>query len=81
MKFEDLVREPEANLRSLCQFLGVDFQEEMLNQSVVSSGFQFGKSGFDAQAAQRWKEHIRPWESAWFKFWFRKHLAAFGYID
>jgi hypothetical protein len=80
MKFEDLVREPEANLRSLCSFLGVEFQPEMLNISVVSGGFQSGSAGFDAQAASRWKKRIRRWESAWFRLWFRRYLMEFGYI-
>jgi hypothetical protein len=81
MKFEDLVREPVVKIHSLCDFLGVPFQPEMLDQSVVSSGFQVGQSGFDAQAADRWKKVIRPWENAWFAFWFRRPLKEFGYVD
>jgi hypothetical protein len=80
MKFEDLVSDPETNIRSLCDFLGVDFQQEMLEQSVVSSGFQVGQAGFDAQAAVRWKKLIGRWSNAWLKFWLRRHLKAFGYI-
>jgi hypothetical protein len=81
LKFEDLVREPEANIRSVCDFLGVDFQEEMLDQSVVSSGFQVGQSGFDAEAAVRWKKQIDPVSKAWLAFCFRRQLKALGYAE
>lgn len=79
LKFEDLVRDPEQHIRQVCSFLGVEFQDEMLKQVVVSEGFQVGKAGFDAKAADRWKEHIEPWMNAWFLFWFRRHLKELGY--
>jgi hypothetical protein len=80
VKFEDLVREPEKQIRALCDFLGVEFQSEMLDQSVVSSGFQLGQAGFDAQAADRWRQTIDPLSNAWLAFWFRSYLKEFGYI-
>ena len=79
MKFEDLVRHPETNIRSLCEFLGVDFQPEMLEQEVVSSGFQVGHTGFDAGATVRWKKQIDPAAKAWLTFWLKRHMAVFGY--
>jgi hypothetical protein len=81
LKFEDLVSDPEKHIRRVCDFLGVEFQDKMLRQKVVSRGFQLGQSGFDAQAATRWEKHIDPWISTWFSFWFRKYLKEFGYLD
>lgn len=81
LKFEDLVNDPEKHTRRVCDYLGVEFQEKMLDQVVVSDGFRLGQPGFDKQAATRWKEHIPPWINAWFLFWFRKHLKEFGYAD
>jgi hypothetical protein len=81
LRFEDLVRDPEYNIKRVCDFLGVDFQEKMLKQIVVSRGFTAGQAGFDAQAADRWKEYIKPWINRWFLFWFRRPLKQFGYID
>jgi hypothetical protein len=80
MKFEELVSDSERNIRRLCDFLEVEFQDEMLQQMVVSEGFQAGQAGFDARAADRWKKHIDPWIDAWFVFWFRGYLKKFGYI-
>ncbi|RPI84973.1 MAG: sulfotransferase [Chloroflexi bacterium] len=79
LKFEDLVREPEKNISNLCNYLGVEFQEKMLHQSVVSMGFQAGKSGFDSQAADRWKKNIDPWMNTWLTRHFRQELRALGY--
>jgi hypothetical protein len=81
LRFEDLVKDPDAQIRQVCDFLGVDFQKQMLNQIVVSRGFQAGQAGFDSQAADRWKEYIGPWINRWFLFWFRRPLKQFGYID
>jgi hypothetical protein len=81
LKFEDLVSDPEKHIGQVCEFLGVEFQDKMLEQKVVSRGFRFKQTGFDAQAATRWKERIDRWISAWFSFWFGKYLKEFGYVD
>lgn len=79
LRFEDLVRDPEVHIRQLCEFLGIEFQANMLEQVVVSKGFEAGRAGFDGRAADRWREHIDPWINAWFAFWFRRHLRGFDY--
>lgn len=81
LRFEDLVKNPETQIKNICTFLGIEFDNKMLKQVVVSYGFQAGQSGFDARAADRWKDRIDPWTQAWFLFWFKKHLRAFGYIE
>jgi hypothetical protein len=81
LKFEDLVSDPEEHVRRVCDFLEVEFQDTMLEQVVVSRGFKLGQTGFDAQAATRWKEHIPPWVNAWFVFCFGKHLKELCYIE
>ncbi|HEX6292678.1 MAG TPA: sulfotransferase [Herpetosiphonaceae bacterium] len=81
LRFEDLVRNPEGQIRRVCEFLGVDFQEAMLQQVVVSQGFEAGRAGFDAHAADRWRDYIAPWSNAWFRFWFRPYLKRFGYVN
>ena len=77
--FEDLVRRPDEQVRGLCAFLGVPFQSQMLEQEVVSMGFQEKQSGFDAGAADRWKKHIGSFATRWFHFWFGRQLRSFGY--
>lgn len=79
LRFEDLVTQPETHIRRLCDYLGGDFQEVMLDQIVVSKGIQAGQAGFDAQAADRWRKLIDPWINRWFLFWFGKAIKEFGY--
>jgi hypothetical protein len=81
MRFEDLVSDPETHIRRVCDFLGVEFQDKMLDQAVVSRGFKQGQDGFDARAATRWREHIPPWVDTWFLFWFKKRLKELGYLE
>jgi hypothetical protein len=81
LRFEDLVREPEAQIRRVCDFAGVEFQAKMLQQEVVSKGFQEGQIGFDSRAAERWREQIDPWVDRWFRFWFGRALKEFGYVS
>jgi hypothetical protein len=79
LKFEDLIIDPEKTIRQVCDFLEVEYQDEMLNQKVVSQGFQSGKSGFDTRAVERWRDYVSPWINTWFLFWFRKYFREFGY--
>jgi hypothetical protein len=78
-RFEDLVRDPETQVKELCAFIGVPFQPSMLEQTVVSMGFQEKQTGFDAGAAERWKKHITPGIEGWFRFWLRGDMEKVGY--
>lgn len=80
-RFEDLVRKPEMQVRALCSYLGVPFQKQMLEQEVVSKGFQEKQSGFDSGAADRWTKFIDPSAKRWFNFWFRRQLRSYRYDD
>ena len=85
LRFEDLVRDPENYINQVCSFLGVDFQNKMLEQSVprnpMLAGFLAGQEGFDAQAADRWRHHIDRWINSWFSLCFRKYLKELGYTN
>jgi hypothetical protein len=80
-KFEDLVSEPEASIRQLCEFLDIEFHSEMLNPRKVGSSFGPRRgAGFDRQTLDRWKDHLKPWMNTWLLFWGKKSLREFGYI-
>lgn len=79
VRFEDLVQRPESTVRSICDFLGIEFEPAMLRQTVVSRGFQAGTEGFDAAAADRWREHIGPAARRWLSTVLRVPLRRLGY--
>jgi hypothetical protein len=78
-KFEDLVADPEGQVKEICRFLDMDFQPAMLEQLVVR-GFQKGDAGFDPRAASRWREHIDSWVETWFRLCFGRRLGELGYL-
>ena len=79
LRFEDLVAAPEATLDGLCTFLGLTFEPRMLEQKVTSKGALVGTAGFDAGAADRWREHLDPGAQAALQLLLGKRLARMGY--
>lgn len=58
LRFEDLVRQPEQQVRTLCDRLGLQFEQAMLEVPRVGSSHKSdepAKAGIDASAAERWK--------------------------
>jgi hypothetical protein len=79
VRFEDLVAAPEATLGELCDFLGLAFEPRLLEQKVTSRGALVGAAGFDAAAADRWREHIDPAAKAALQQLLGRRLAEMGY--
>jgi hypothetical protein len=79
VRFEDLVREPEATIDGVCAFLGVAPEPRMLQQKVTSKGSRLGQSGFDADAAERWRTTIGAGEGRWLGRLLGKRIEEMGY--
>lgn len=79
VRFENLVTDPEAELRRICRIIGVDFTDAMLDQQVVSRGFSTGSRGFDPEAAVRWRGRIEGWAVAGFRFTVGRAMRRSGY--
>jgi hypothetical protein len=62
-RFEDLINEPEKSIQKICEFLDVEFSEEMLSPPAVDSSYKRDrKIGFDKKTIDRWKDNITPFE-------------------
>ncbi len=83
VRFEDLVAEPEAQIRRLCDFMHVPFAPDMVSQvQVVGSSYQAqhrGAAGFDRSALDRWKSNLPPAVGLWFALFGGEQLKKFGY--
>jgi hypothetical protein len=79
LRFEDLVGDPEREVRAVCDFLGIAFEPAMLDQAVVSWGQRLGERGIDRGAANRWQHSIGPLADRWLRLWFGSSLRALGY--
>lgn len=79
VRFEDVVRQPDAMVAELSAFVGVTFEPAMLEQTVVSVGTRLGDPGFDPDAADRWRTSIPAWADAWLRLVFGRELRRLGY--
>jgi Sulfotransferase family len=79
VRFEDLVRDPEATIEHLCDFLGVASEPATLRQRVVSRGERLGETGFDAGAADRWRSSLTPGEARWLGWLLGRRIEEMGY--
>ena len=79
VRFEDLVRAPETEIRGLARFLGVAPEPAMLEQKVVSKGDRLGEIGFDADAAERWRMSITAGEARWLGRLLGRRIREMGY--
>jgi hypothetical protein len=58
VRFEDVVSSPDETLPDLFAFLGVEAPPDPTNVKVMARGFKWGEEGLDAEAANRWRQHI-----------------------
>ena len=63
-RYEDLVAKPEQALKSLSEWLGLSFQESMLNVPMHNSSYEAyeKKQGISRAAVNRWKTKLDPSE-------------------
>ncbi len=83
IRFEDLVTEPEATVRQVCGFLGVEFVPAMLlDADIVGSSFEsdrHARAGFDATIADRWRREVGGPVGRLLGWATRRDLARLGY--
>lgn len=89
LRFEDLVQEPEATLRSLCTFLQEDFEPGMLSYHETSQKYmnqravnRFNKAAtrpVSAKKAASWRTGLSEIQVAEVEWICRHEMDAFGY--
>jgi hypothetical protein len=82
LRFEDLVRRPEEELRRVCDAVGVPFTPSLLEIDVIGSSFEarrHARSGFDPSAAERWRAHVGAIATLWFRLVLGRRMRARGY--
>jgi hypothetical protein len=82
VRFEDLVREPEMQLRAICHWMGIPYDASLLQIDVVGSSFEpqrHASGGFNAATAERWRRHVSGASRAWFRIVLGRRMRARGY--
>jgi len=88
LQYESLVADPERTMRGVCDFLGVDYSEEMLNldRNVDERGERWAPntsygsaSGFFTSSVSKWKEQLSPREIRMLDYLCGPELRLMGY--
>jgi hypothetical protein len=81
-RFEDIVLNPKKYLKQLCDFLDIDFKENMMSPPVVDSsyGVYNKKTGFDKNTLTRWKTNISPKYEFIINLLLRNEMKEMGYL-
>ena len=82
IRYEDLVLDPEPNIRQLCDFLEIDFQTGMLSPKQFGSSFDNigrDRQGIDQSSLERWRSSISPFTSKIIDICHRRAFRTLGY--
>jgi len=85
VRFEDIVLNPKETLNDICQWLNIDYSENMIKPTVLSrptkgnnyNGMEFYE--ISAKNVGRWRERISEEEAAIIEFYFSNEMSSFGY--
>jgi hypothetical protein len=80
-KYEDLVAAPERSLRTVAEWLGIEFHAAMLDVPMHNSTFSSYSEhhGISREAAQRWREKLSATEIGLIQFVCRAPMLGLGY--
>ncbi len=89
LRYEDLVRRPERELRRLCRFVGEEFEVAMLDRHAsagqVSAGHEWWKAsvgaGLDTSRVGRWRTEMPPDVQRFAALHLARFIAEHGYED
>jgi sulfotransferase family protein len=82
-RFEDLVQAPEQTLSDLGGWLGIPFEETMLDVNVVSSSHRLDReeSGISSEPAERWRSKLDRSEIVAIESCAGRLMREVGYTD
>lgn len=80
-KFEDIVINPEKNIKELCEYLNVEYKEDMLYPPMVNSSFNQNKNkiGLNNDAVYRWKKKVNTLEKIIIEKSLYREIKSFKY--
>lgn len=92
VRFEDIHAHPERTARDLCSFVGVPFEETLIQPELwpglfiapfveanVSSYTRERTYGYDPARSDNWRRNLKEWEVALVEFLAREQMDELGY--
>lgn len=82
LQFEEFVADPRTTLETLCEFLNIELEPDMLTPIRTSSSYEARENGggFDQHALNRWQRHINPAADHLIQVIAGKYMREFGYL-
>ena len=78
-RFERLPSAPEAEVRELCDWLGLAYEPALLEIPVVNSSYATTGAGVSSEPVERWRERLSPAEVGIVQSVCEPLLSALGY--
>ncbi len=82
-RYEDVVNDPEGSIRKLCDFLGIEASEAMLQPIQYGSSYRRSKPGtrgINQDSVNAWKDKLNPVTIRMINLLNRNALRTFGYL-
>lgn len=82
VKFEELLQNPETQMRRICQFLDLEFTDDLtqLSQSVEQRGYAAGHAGIMRDNFRKFEARLTPHEIASIESLAWNCMQALGYV-
>ncbi len=74
VRFEDLVADPDGEMKRICDFLGVEYDVAMLN---IEGDTTYSRPS--AKFARQWRDKLSPQEIAWVEYQCEDLMKSRGY--
>ena len=74
MKYEDLTRNPESTMKKVCEYIGEEFEPQMLNPGMIDSSYNSENIIHDRQLAiqpddeNKWKKALDDYQSQFINY-------------
>lgn len=83
VRYEDMVSNPEVEIKDICEFLGTEFVPEMLQPKRFGSSYEkpgeIGR-GIAVNSLERWRTSISPFSARFIEKVHRRAMKALGYV-
>lgn len=79
LNYERLVSEPASYVRALCNFIDLDYEDDLLAVNSHNSSFEQGQAGIFRGSVGKWKDCLTPEEAWWIQTINRGSMRKMGY--
>lgn len=82
IRYEDLVRSPEANVKRITNFLGIEYRPELMDVNVVNATAispDDNQKGIRTVAVDKWRKSLSPEELHFIQLILRRDMAELQY--